>query len=136
MTSIEISEALDKGVKADIWYDAADYGDTSASDLISDTQDAMTYAARVLRESVPPSVTLLTITFEGGVNSFVCTSREVADERLYEYVSENWEEEVETLTGRMIPEDKAEAVQRYFGFMMPKEDYEIECMEVSTGPEK
>jgi hypothetical protein len=48
------ADALDEGRRADIWYDAHDYGDTAKAEQIEDTQNAMEQAAALLRSFSDP----------------------------------------------------------------------------------
>jgi hypothetical protein len=47
---MELGEDLQAGADADIWFDAAEPGDEKARELIDNTQNAMTSAARTLLE--------------------------------------------------------------------------------------
>jgi hypothetical protein len=49
MNRIELAETLELSAAADIWFDAADHGDEGAQKSISDAQEAMVEAARILR---------------------------------------------------------------------------------------
>jgi hypothetical protein len=43
-----IAEILEKGIQADVWYDADDHNDEDAELVINETQDAMSSAATYL----------------------------------------------------------------------------------------
>jgi hypothetical protein len=48
-----LAKTLEEGASADIFYDAADFGDTEKAEIIEATQNAMSEAARVLRSIHP-----------------------------------------------------------------------------------
>lgn len=56
MTPQQIAELLERGAADDIWYAAEDYGETDTAAWIECVQQAMIYAARILR-SLPHEVT-------------------------------------------------------------------------------
>ena len=46
----EIARLLEKGIEADIWYDAEDHNDEKAVKVITEVQEAMREAAEIFRE--------------------------------------------------------------------------------------
>lgn len=80
----------------------------------------------------PMQVILLTITHKHGDNEHVCINKEAAMSHLYEYVSDEWEGEIDA----EMPDDKDDAIEMYFDEMAEKEWYSLETLDVSAGAGK
>ena len=76
-------------------------------------------------------VYLLTVDHKDGTTHWVCTSRKIATQHLFEdYVKEYWAD----VFGKPVPDDHEEVVERYFQTMTDtgQEFYHIEPLELLT----
>jgi len=79
----------------------------------------------------PERVWVAIITHRHGNDVLVARSEAGINGKVYDFVSDWWDDEVEDPENNPLPEDHAEAVSRYFGEIATDETLDLESYEVS-----